>query len=60
MSSERPRGNRGPGNRSSGGDRSGGGDSSRRGAGVSGSNRRPGEITVPAEALKIWEDRGLT
>lgn len=69
MSSERPKGPRGPGNRGpgnsrpakagSGGYRSGGGDSSRRRAGVSGSNRRPGEITVPAEAIKVWEDRGL-
>ncbi|MDF1719647.1 MAG: hypothetical protein P1U65_03140 [Minwuia sp.] len=69
-SGNRGSGNSGPGNSRpakagtggfrSGGRGPGGGDSSRRRAGVSGSNRRPGEITVPAEALKVWEERGLT
>ncbi|GJL88757.1 MAG: hypothetical protein DHS20C03_24660 [Minwuia thermotolerans] len=51
MNPERPRG----------GQRSGGGDSSRRRpAAAGGPARRHGEITVPAEALKVWVERGLT
>lgn len=60
MSPERPKGGRRPG----------GGDSSRRrppasggsrgSGGSGGSGRRHGEITVPAEALKVWVERGLT